>query len=289
MAVYERGYRRYAGQLTTRGRRFLVVPRYALAEVMRGRAFLMFYLLCFLPPFAGLLMIYLRHNLAALKLLGIPLDRLRNVLPIDAAFFERSLVLQGFLAFLLVVAVAPALVAPDLRNNGLALYLSRPFSRAEYILGKLAVLALLLSTITWIPGILLFLLQGYLEGAGWFGEQARVLGALFAGSWALILSLSLLGLAVSAWVKWKPVARIALLVLFFVMNGLGRGLEMALGTWWSELVSLRLVIDRAWMSLFGMAPQTDMPAGAAWTALVAGSLVCLGLLARRVRAYEVVR
>jgi len=289
MAVYERGYRRYAGQLTTRGRRFLVVPRYALAEVMRGRAFLMFYLLCFLPPFAGLLMIYLRHNLAALKLLGIPLDRLRDALPIDAAFFERSLVLQGFLAFLLVVAVAPALVAPDLRNNGLALYLSRPFSRAEYILGKLAVLALLLSTITWIPGILLFLLQGYLEGAGWFGEQARVLGALFAGSWALILSLSLLGLAVSAWVKWKPVARIALLVLFFVMNGLGRVLEMALGTWWSELVSLRLVIDRVWMSLFGMAPQTDMPAGAAWTALVAGSLVCLGLLARRVRAYEVVR
>jgi len=289
MAVYERGYRRYAGQLTTRGRRFLVVPRYALAEVMRGRAFSMFYLLCFLPPFAGLLMIYLRHNLAALKLLGIPLDRLRNVLPIDAAFFERSLALQGFLAFLLVVAVAPALVAPDLRNNGLALYLSRPFSRAEYILGKLAVLALLLSTITWIPGILLFLLQGYLEGAGWFGEQARVLGALFAGSWALILSLSLLGLAVSAWVKWKPVARIALLVLFFVMNGLGRVLEMALGTWWSELVSLRLVIDRVWMSLFGMAPQTDMPAGAAWTALVAGSLVCLGLLARRVRAYEVVR
>jgi ABC-2 type transport system permease protein len=289
MAVYERGYRRYAGPLTTRSRRFLVVPRYALAEVMRSRAFLMFYLLCFLPPFAGLLMIYLRHNLAALKLLGLPLDRLRNVLPIDAAFFAGSLELQGFLAFLLVVAVAPALVAPDLRNNGLALYLSRPFSRAEYMLGKLAVLALLLSTITWIPGIFLFLLQGYLEGAGWFGEQARVLGALFAGSWALILSLSLLALAVSAWVKWKPVARIALLILFFVMNGFGRVLEMALGTWWSELVSLRLVIERVWMSLFGLAPRTDMPAGAAWTALVAGSLVCLGLFARRIRAYEVVR
>lgn len=289
MAVYERNYHRYDGPLTTRRQRFLVVPRYALADVMRSRAFMMFFLLCFFPPFAGLLIIYLRHNLSALKLLNLPLDRLREALPIDAHFFAQGLALQGFFAFLLAVAVAPALISPDLRNNGLALYLSRPFSRGEYMLGKLAVLALLISAITWIPGILLFLLQGYLEGAGWFGAQLRVLGALFAGSWALILSLSLLALAVSAWVKWKPVARIVLLILFFVTNGFGRMMELALGTWWSEMLSLRLVVETVWAGLFGLPPPTGMPVGAAWAALVAGSLLCLGLLARRVRAYEVVR
>lgn len=289
MAVFERTYRRYGGALSSRRRRFLVVPRYALAEVMRSRAFVMFYLLCFLPPFVGLVLIYLRHNLAALQLLNLPLDRLRDALPVDGRFFERGLEIQGFLAFLVTVVVAPALIAPDLRNNGLALYLSRPFSRTEYLLGKLSVLALLLSAITWVPGALLFLLQGYLEGAGWLTAQGRVLGALFAGSWALILALSLLALAVSAWVKWKPVARIVLLILYFVTSGMGRLMEMALGTWWSELLSLRLVIETAWIGLFGLAPRTGMPAWAAWVALVAGSLACLGLLARRVRAYEVVR
>jgi ABC-2 type transport system permease protein len=289
MAVYEHAYRRYGGPLTSRRRRFLVVPRFALAEVMRSRAFVMFYLLCFLPPFLGLILIYLRHNLAALQLLNLPLDRLRAELPIDGRFFARGLAIQGFLAFLVAVAVAPALIAPDLRNNGLALYLSRPFSRSEYVLGKLSVLALLLSAITWVPGVLLFLLQGYLEGAGWLVEQLRVLGALFVGSWVLILSLSLLALAVSAWVKWKPVARIVLLILFFVTNALGRVMEMALGTWWSELISLRLVVETVWAGLFGLAPATAMPVGAAWVVLVAGSLACLGLLARRVRAYEVVR
>jgi ABC-2 type transport system permease protein len=289
MAVYERTYHRYDGPLTTPRRRFLVVPRYALAEVMRSRAFVMFYLLCFLPPFAGLIAIYLRHNLSALKLLNVPLDRLRDALPIDARFFAGGLALQGFLAFVLAVVVAPALISPDLRNNGLALYLSRPFSRAEYVSGKLAVLALLISTITWIPGILLYLLQGYLEGAGWFVAQGRALGALFAGSWLLIVSLSLLALAVSAWVKWKPVARIVLLILFFVMNGFGRVMEMALGTWWSELLSMRVVIETVWAGLFGLAPPTGMPVAAALTTLVAGSLLCLGLLLRRVRAYEVVR
>lgn len=289
MAVYERTYRRYGGPLTTPWRRFLVVPRYALADVMRSRAFVMFYLLCFALPFAGVIMIYLRHNLAALQVLNLNLDRVRQALPIDGRFFEQGLEIQGFFAFLLAVAVAPALISPDLRNNGLALYLSRPFSRAHYVLGKLAVLALLLSTITWIPGILLFLLQGYLEGDGWFGAQARVLGALFAGSWAWIVALSLLALAVSAWVKWKPVARIGLLILFFVLSGFGRVMEITLNTWWGELLSLSQVIHTVWAGLFGLDLPTRMPVAAAWAALVAGSLLCLALLLRRIRAYEVVR
>jgi ABC-2 type transport system permease protein len=289
MAVYEHAYRRYQGPLTTRRRRLLVLPRYALADVMRSRAFVMFYLLCFLLPFLGVLMIYLRHNLAALKVLNLDLSQLRQGLPIDANFFDKGLAMQGFLAFLLVVAVGPALVAPDLRNNGLALYLSRPLSRAEYVLGKVSVLALLLSTITWVPGLLLYLLQGYLEGGGWLAEQWRVPVALFAGSWAWILVLSLLALAVSAWVKWKPVARIVLLIVFFVLNAFAQVSRLALGTWWGELLSLRLVIQTIWAGLFGLEPPTEMPVAAAWVALVAGSLACLALLLRRVRAYEVVR
>jgi ABC-2 type transport system permease protein len=289
MAVYERGYQGYVGPLTTRRRRFLVVPRYALTDVMRSRAFVMFYLLCFALPFAGVILIYLRHNLAALKLLNLDLDQVRQALPIDGRFFYRGLEVQGFFAFLLAVAVGPALISPDLRNNGLALYLSRPFSRAEYVLGKVSVLALLLSTITWIPGLLLFLLQGYLEGGGWLAEQGRAAGALFVGSWAWIVALSLLALAVSAWVKWKPVARIVLLIVFFVMNGFARVLDLALGTWWGALLSLRLVIATIWAGLFGLELPTRMPPGAAWAALIGGSLLCLGLLARRVRAYEVVR
>ena len=289
MAVYERTYRRFDGPLTTPWRRFLVVPRYALADVMRSRLFVMFYLLCFALPFAGVIMIYLRHNLGALQLLNLNLDQLRRALPIDGRFFDNGLQIQGFFAFLLAVAVAPALISPDLRNNGLALYLSRPFSRAEYVLGKLSVLALLLSTITWIPGILLFLLQGSLEGGGWFGAQRRILGALLVGSWAWILALSLLALAVSAWVKWKPVARIVLLILFFVLSGFGRVMEITLGTWWGDLLSLRRVMDTIWAGLFGLEPPTPMPLAAAWAALAAGSLLCLALLLRRIRAYEVVR
>jgi ABC-2 type transport system permease protein len=290
MAVYERNYGRYQGALTPSWARFLVLPRYAYQEVFKSRMFVAFFALCFLVPFAGLLIIYLHHNLSALQFMGLSFDQLKEAIPIDGWFFERGMSIQSTLAFVLVLLVGPTLVAPDLRNNGLPLYLSRPFSRTEYVLGKLAVLLILLSLITWIPGLLLVLFQGYLEGGGWLADNARIPAAIFLGSWAWILTLSLLALAVSAWVKWKPVARVALLMLFFALSGFGKVINEVLRTWWGSLLSLGEVITRIWQSLFGVdLADPDIPLAAAWTMMGLWCLISLWLLSRRIRAYEVVR
>lgn len=291
MAVYGRSYRRYTGELTPPKSRFLIIPRYAYETVFQSKLFLIFFVLCFVMPFVGLLLIYLHHNVSALTMLSLPAEELKQFLPIDAEFFWRGIWFQGALSFALVLLLGPALVSPDLRNNGLPLYLSRPFSRSEYVLGKMSVLLILLSAITWIPGLLLFLFQGYLEGAGWIGRNLSIAFAIFAGSWAWILFLSLLALAVSAWVKWKPVARIAIFVLFFVTMGFGNAINEILNTWWGTLLSGWYVIGSIWSNLFGV-PDGDgflPPPAAAWAALVAGCVLCLWLLSRRIRAYEVVR
>lgn len=291
MAVYERNYGRFKGPLTPTGTRFLILPRYAFREVFQSKFFVAFFTLCFALPFAGLLMIYLHHNIGALKFLNLPLDQLKDALPINATFFRRGLDFQGSLCFLLALAVGPALIAPDLRNNGLPLYLSRPFTRTEYVVGKMAVLVALMSLITWVPGMLLFAFQSYLDGAGWLGENLRIGLAIFVGSWVWILVLSLVTLAISACVKWKPVARVTLLIVFFVLSGFARALNEALDTWWGWLVSMWASMQNVWASLFGQAIDSDlvMPVWAAWLALAAGCAVCLWLLSRRIRAYEVVR
>ncbi len=291
MAVYERNYGRYQGELTPPWSRFLILPRYAAKDVFDSRLFVAFYALCFLLPFAGLLMIYLHHNLAALKFIELPLDQLKEALPINATFFRRGIEFQSWLCFLMALFVGPALVAPDLRNNGLPLYLSRPFSRTEYVLGKMAVLVALMSLVTWIPGLLLFLFQGYLEGAGWLGNNLRIGAAIFAGSWAWILVVSLVALAISAWVKWKPVARVSLLIVFFVLTGFAQALNAALDTWWGHLLSLSNAMNKLWFSLFGQEPDERLaqPLWAAWLTIIAGCALALWLLSRRVRAYEVVR
>jgi ABC-2 type transport system permease protein len=289
MAVYEHAYRRYAGPLVGHWRRFLVVPRYALSSLLASRAFIVYYLFCWVAPFVGMVLIYLRHNVGALQLFNLSLERARQAFPIDGGFFFRGLEIQTFLAYLLAVSVGPALISPDLRNNGLALYLARPLSRAEYILGKLVVLVALMASITCVPGLLLFLLQGYLEGGGWFLAQANIVTALLVGGGAWMVAVALLTLMVCAWVKWRPVARIVLLILYFVLSAFSHAAEMALGTWWGGMLSISEIGTIIWAHLLSVRPPSEMPAGAAWFALVAGSLCCLGLLLRRVRAYEVVR
>jgi ABC-2 type transport system permease protein len=290
MAVYGRSYRRYTGVLTPAWSRFLIFPRYAYETVFKSKLFVAFYAACFIMPFVGLLLIYLHHNMSALAFLDLPAEELKKFLPIDNKFFYVGTWFQGGLAFLLVLLVGPALVSPDLRNNGLALYLSRPFSRSEYVLGKMSVLLILLSAITWIPAMLLYLFQAYLDGGAWLGSHLRLGFAIFVGSWAWILFLSILTLAVSAWVKWRPVARIALIVIFFVSIGFAGAIGEILNTSAGTLVSPWLVIGSIWAGLFDMPLDGFLPSpAAAWTALTVGFLVCLWLLSRRIRAYEVVR
>jgi ABC-2 type transport system permease protein len=289
MAVYGRNYRRYMGASTPTWSRFLILPRYAYETVFKSKLFVIFYALCFLVPIVGLVAIYLCNNLNVLSFLPVSVEELKDFFSIGRNFFYRGMWFQGAASFILVFLVGPTLVSPDLRNNGLALYLSRPFSRSEYVLGKMSVLLILLSSITWVPGMLLFLFQSLLDPK-WMLPHLNLAFAIFVGSWAWILFLSLLTLTVSAWVKWAPVARIAMIVLFFVSMGFANAINEVLDASWGTLISAWFVIGSIWDNLFGVSPDDFLPPpGAAWAALVGGSLICLWLLSRRIRAYEVVR
>jgi ABC-2 type transport system permease protein len=295
MAVYGHTYRPYGGPTTPEWSRFVVLPRYAFEEVFRSRLFIAFLVVCFLPPLVGSIIVYLRHNASALAFMELDVAQ---ILPIDALFFQTLLRIQGTMAFLLTLFVGPALVSPDLRNGAMPLYLSRPFTRREYVLGKLTVLAVLLSAVTWVPMLLLFGLQVSLEKTAWLAGHAHFAWAIFAGSWVWILVLSLFALAISAWVKWRPVARITLVVLFIVLAGFGTAINETLDTYWGTLFNMGDLIEIVWSSMFGLGPQDSLasssvygtlPVWAAWTALGATCLAALGLLSRRIRAFEVVR
>ena len=113
----------------------------------------------------------MRHNASVLALLGAQGGE--RVISINVVFFMSLLGWQSMLALFLASFIGPGQVSPDLANNALALYLARPFSRTEYVLGKMSVLLILLSLMTWVPGLLLFCLQGYLEGWQWMHDNVR--------------------------------------------------------------------------------------------------------------------
>lgn len=306
MAVFENSYRQYEGVLTPAWARFLVIPRYALRDVFRSKFLTAVFCLCFIYPLVAAILIYLHHNTNAIALMQI---NVRELLPINASFFQYFVEVQGWLAFLLTVLVGPVLVSRDLANNALPLYLCRPFSRAEYVLGKMTVLIILLSLVTWAPGLLLFLLQAYLEGARWIVSNSWMAGAIFVGSMAWIVLLSLLSLAISSLVRWRVVAGGALLGLFFIPSAFGELINGLFMTRMGNLFSPAALMKNIWSGLFGNFTREvgrfniedawgrrfigvvlrEPPLWACWLAVALVCLACLWLLARRVRAYEVIK
>ena len=175
MVVYRRSYTSYSGSLTPAWSRFLVLFRYSRKSLFRSKLQTALFVLSFFFPLLCLISIYLAHNLSFLE----RLTGSNRLLQIDNQFFFYFIYVQGVLAFVLTAFSGPGLISPDIANGALPLYFCRPFSRAEYVLGKASVLAILLSQITWIPGLILFAVQGSLAGAAWTWEHLWIAGASF--------------------------------------------------------------------------------------------------------------
>ena len=299
MAVYKKHYRGYQGPLTSAWSRFLVPVRYTFEDLNRSRFLTLFFLGSLIWPLLCAVFIWLGHNLSALKLLNIPAGKF---ISIDVLFFQTYLGFQSMLAFFMTAFVGPGLVSPDLANNAVPLYLARPFSRVEYVAGKMSVLVILLSAMTWLPGLALFGFQAYLEGNDWAGQNTRIASALFAGSMVYILILSFLALALSAWVKWRPVAGALLFGVFFVAAGFGVAINQVLRTKWGHLINLSYLIGTVWTELFEerlrrgpgavffrVKSDEEIPVWAAWTALGVVCAFCAWMLNKKIRGVEVVR
>ena len=66
---------------------------------------------------------------------------------------------QEIFVFFITVYVGAGLIANDRRANALQIYLSKPLTRAEYVFGKLAILMAFLLLVTWVPAIVLLIVQ----------------------------------------------------------------------------------------------------------------------------------
>jgi len=306
MAVYERTYKQFTGRPTSEWSRFLIIPRYAYRDVFKSKLFTAFFAICFLPLLVEAVLIYLHHNVEALAILKI---NVRELIPIDASFFQTFVNLQGGFAFFVTLLVGPPLVSRDLRNNALPLYLCRPFSRTEYVMGKMSVLLILLSAITWAPQLVLFLFQSYLEGGSWFISNLWIASAILIGSVVWILLLALLSQAISALVKWRVVASAALLGIFFIPSVFGAVINNIFLTRWGSIISLAALMKNVSAGLFGTFVQTtgriqitdlndnvmreillnEPPLWCSWAALFVVCAICLALLSRKVKAYEIVK
>jgi ABC-2 type transport system permease protein len=306
MAVHRRGYHQYDGPRTPERWRFWILSRYAFKRVFRLRLVAIFYVICFIPALIASSAVYLSHNLDLLaSVFGQRFSEV-DLVPVNADFFLFLMTFQASLSVFVTALVGPGLVSPDLTNNALPLYFSRPFSRVEYVLGKFSVLFVLLSLVTGAPMLFIYLLKSSLAGWSWFIDNIHLAFAILIGSIVWVTLLSLVALASSAWLRWRPAAAGMLFALLFFPTGFGQAANEMMRTGWGSLLNAIVVIGTVWNSLFyigdaegyARAAQSLNPMGRfvdpipAWTAwLVVGSVCAVSLLMinRKIRAHEVVR
>jgi|HubBroStandDraft_1064217.scaffolds.fasta_scaffold71996_2 ABC-type transport system involved in multi-copper enzyme maturation permease subunit len=292
MSVYKRDYKAYTGTVTPLWTRVGVLVRYGFAEAWSSKITIGLFTFSMLPLVVALIQIYIANNPAARLLIMRGNSRL---LDIDAGFFLRILESQCWLALILAAWIAPRLITFDLADNALPILLSHPISRFGYVLGKFIALFASLSLVTWIPCLMLFADQSYSAPQSWAGSNLSIAVGLVAGAAIWIALLSLLGLALSSWVKWRPVATGIIIAAVFVPAGVGGIVSAVLRTKWGFLLNMPVMMTQLWGRLLGepemMRATRDwsLPTVAIVCALLAICLVCVAMLNARIRAREVVR
>lgn len=289
MSVFRHEYRPYSGRTTPLWSRPLVLARFGMAEAWSSKITVGLFVLSLLPSIVEMVIIYVADNPVARMLIA----RGDSALVVNEKFFLNVLETQCWFALVLASWVAPRMLSFDLGDNALPILLSHPISRFGYLAGKFIAVTAMLSFITWIPCLLLFGYQGYASPQPWTMSHLEIASGIFIGSMLWIALLSLVGLAVSSWVKWRVIATGAIFAVVFVPAGVG-GIAMAiLRTKWGLLLNVPVVMTELWMRLLGVPPFGNpnlwLPTGAIIAVLVVAGLICVAVLNSRVRAREVVR
>jgi ABC-2 type transport system permease protein len=286
MAVYKRGYQRYDGPLTGRWTRFMVLPRYAWGRLYQQRLVILLTMLAYVWPLLCAGFVYLSNRAELLQ--GLE-SEFREFIQVDGRFFAIFMYVQSGFAIFLAALAGPGLIAPDLANNALPLYLSRPLTRWQYALARLIVIVGMLSVVTWIPGLLLFALQVGLAGGWWFVANWTLGAGVVVGFSLWLLVLSLVAMASSAYVKWRVVAGAVSLAFFFLLAGIAAMIDEVFRVTWGHALDPAWAVNRVWCALLGVDPPAGPDAVTSLVSLAGFSLALVLVIERKLRPVEIVR
>jgi ABC-2 type transport system permease protein len=207
-----------------------------------------------------------------------------------AETFREFLEQQGVFVFFVTIYVGAGLIANDRRANALQIYLSKPLTRAEYVAGKFAILFLFLASVTWLPAILLLLVQTMFAGNFAFvQENIFLLPAITLFSLLQVLVSAMTMLALSSMSKSSRFVGIMYAGLIFFTAAFFQALRGITGRSSWAWLSPTDTLEQIGAYIFRIDPPyqlSPLVAIATIVVLIAGSA---WILERNVRGVEVVK
>jgi len=279
MPIHDLGYRHWRGEWTSHPYRWWVITRQGIELLVKRRLFMLLMILSGLPFLVRAVMLYLSTVLGKV-----------GILRADARFFEGFLTQQNFFIFIIAIYAGAGLIANDLKTNALQIYLSKPITRRDYVMGKLGVMVFFLTLPTLLPGILLFLLAVIFESDAAFLEQNYwILGSIVAYSVVIILTYALIILALSSLTKSSRFAGIFFAAVFLFSQILYGILSEIFRTTRVAWVSLGMNLELVGNFFFGTVTRIQSPSWLSALILVVLISISTWVMHRRVQAVEVVK
>ena len=281
MPIHDQGYRRYGGEKARSGTAWMVIARAGIRTMLAKRAFLGLLLVSLVPFFVRAVQIYLATTVSqAATLIPVTADTFREYLDGGP---------QHVFVFFITVYVGAGLIANDRRANALQIYLSKPLTRAEYIFGKLAVLATFLLLVTWLPAMVLLVVQIAFSGTFTFLlNNLYLFPAITVFSFLEVTMVASTMLALSSLSNSsRYVAILYAMVLFFSQAIYGvtyAATRTSAFSWLSFFGNLSQVGS----VIFRQPPRYDTPWPVSLFIIIASVAVSAVILERRVRGVEVV-
>jgi len=278
MPIHDQGYRRYGGGRAPRGQAWAVIARAGVRAMLGKKAFLGLLLMAWLPFVFRAIQIYASANLPQAELLAVTPETFRE-------FLEQ----QSIFVFFITVYAGAGLIANDRRANALQIYLSKPLTRVEYVFGKLTILLTFLLAVTWVPAIVLLVVQ--IMFAGNFGFVTRnfyLFPAITLFSFVHVITVSAAMLALSSLSNSSRYVGILYAVLIFFTQAI-YGVVFAVTrdsrlSWLSPTAALTQVGD----VIFRLPLKYATPWPVSFGVLIALIGASIVVLERRVRGVEVV-
>jgi ABC-2 type transport system permease protein len=277
--IHDQGYHRYAGERGRSGAAWQVIATAGIRTVLAQRKFLALLLMAWGPFLVRAVQVYIAANFSQASFLAP-----------KAETFREFLGQQGIFVFFVTIYIGAGLIANDRRANALQVYLSKPLTRAEYVAGKLAILFLFLIGVTWLPAIMLLLIQIMFAGSFAFvRDNLFLLPAITLFSLLQVLVASTTMLALSSMSKSARFVGVMYAGLIFFTSALFNALRGITGQTSFAWISPTETLEQVGNIIFRLDPPFAVPAFAtvlALAVLVGGSL---WILERNVRGVEVVQ
>lgn len=151
MPLYDLSYRRFEGPRTSRFRRSFALARSAASLLLRRRSFLLLLAVCWIPAVVRAAQIYVARQFPqAPEFFTITPETWREFLGQQVRFLPVVLV---------SLASGASAIASDFASGAFTIYLSKPISRFDYLLGKAVPVAGAVSAVTLAPALALLLLH----------------------------------------------------------------------------------------------------------------------------------